>query len=244
MKKYILIAFLLFSFSGFSQDLNKYKYLIVPAQFSFQSEINQYRLNSSLKFVVEKQGFTILFDNDQLPLEILKDRCQAMYLDVIKEKAFLTTKLTVVIKDCQNTVLFTSESGRSKIKDYDKAYNEAMFMALESLKKIRYKYDGSNEVKAESTAPQNTPFTTQNTNSVAVTISKDMLFAQPTTNGYQLVDTTPKIIITLYKTSQQDYYLATRQDVVNGVVYLKNSEWFFDFYKDGKLVSEKLNIKF
>ena len=69
------------------------------------------------------------------------------------------------------------------------------------------------------------------------------LYAQPTPNGYQLVDTTPKKILTLLKTSVQDYFIADAGGN-SGIVFKRNGEWFFERYEDNKLVSQKLDIKF
>jgi hypothetical protein len=69
------------------------------------------------------------------------------------------------------------------------------------------------------------------------------LYAQPIANGYQLIDTTPKIVLTLLKTSAENYFIAGNA-TVNGIVLEKNEDWFFEYYKDGKLVSEKLLVKF
>jgi hypothetical protein len=70
-----------------------------------------------------------------------------------------------------------------------------------------------------------------------------MLFAQPVANGYQLVDTTPKVVLKMYRTSQTDSYTAV-SDTKNGVVFKKGEEWIFEYYQNDQLVSEKLNIKF
>lgn len=69
------------------------------------------------------------------------------------------------------------------------------------------------------------------------------LYAQPTVNGYQLVDTSPKKILTLLKTSVQDYFIA-QAETTNGIVFKKNGEWYFEYYNADKLVSRKLEIKF
>ena len=73
--------------------------------------------------------------------------------------------------------------------------------------------------------------------------SAGTLYAQATPNGYQLIDTTPKKVLTLLKTSMQDYFIA-EDGTSNGIVFKKNGEWYFECYKDGKLVSQKLQIKF
>jgi hypothetical protein len=41
----------------------------------------------------------------------------------------------------------------------------------------------------------------------------------------------------------QDYFIA-EDGAINGVVFKKNEEWFYEYYKDNKLVSQKLQIKF
>jgi hypothetical protein len=71
------------------------------------------------------------------------------------------------------------------------------------------------------------------------------LYAQVTPNGYQLIDTVPRRVLTLLKTSVQDCYLAgAGPGALNGIVFKKNGEWFFEYYKEGALVSQKLAIKF
>lgn len=69
------------------------------------------------------------------------------------------------------------------------------------------------------------------------------LYAQPTANGYQLIDTAPKIILTLYKTSVENYFIAGN-GTANGVVFKKNDNWIFEYYNGGQLIAEKLLIKF
>ncbi|MDN3547444.1 hypothetical protein [Mucilaginibacter aquaedulcis] len=69
------------------------------------------------------------------------------------------------------------------------------------------------------------------------------LHAQAIPNGFQLIDTTPKIVLTLLKTSAENYYIANSA-TANGIVLKKNQDWFFEYYKGGTLVSEKLQVKF
>ncbi len=73
--------------------------------------------------------------------------------------------------------------------------------------------------------------------------SKRLLYAQETPNGYQLVDSTPKIQLKLYKSSVPNVYIA-KGDRKDGVVYSKNEQWFFEYYENGELVTEGLKIKF
>ncbi|MCJ7467469.1 MAG: hypothetical protein MUO53_12345 [Maribacter sp.] len=71
----------------------------------------------------------------------------------------------------------------------------------------------------------------------------DVLYAQEVPNGYQLVDSTPKIRLKLFKTSKPDQYLA-KSDEIEGIVYAKEGKWFFEYYVGDQLRVEELNIKF
>ncbi|MET1057596.1 MAG: hypothetical protein ABWY16_19940 [Pedobacter sp.] len=69
------------------------------------------------------------------------------------------------------------------------------------------------------------------------------LYAQPTSTGYQLIDTAPKIILSLYKTSVENYFIAGN-GTANGIVFKKGDNWVFEYYNNGQLESQKLLIKF
>jgi len=73
--------------------------------------------------------------------------------------------------------------------------------------------------------------------------STTVLYAQEITNGFQLVDSTPKVVLKILKTSIADKYLANG-DMGNGLVYSKNGQWFLEYYEGENLVAKELNIKF
>jgi hypothetical protein len=145
--------------------------------------------------------------------------------------------------------IFKSKEGKSREKEYPAAYNLALQDAFLSLKDVPYKYDStalSQPQQATATAtvaPAIPPTTPVASASPAVTETTGTLYAQPTANGYQLIDTTPKKVLTLFKTSMPDYFIAG-DGATNGIVFKKNDEWIFEYYKDNKLVSQKLQIKF
>lgn len=74
-------------------------------------------------------------------------------------------------------------------------------------------------------------------------IGEMVLYAQDIDDGFQLVDTTPKIILKMTKTVQPNYFNANKDDKY-GVIFLKENEWFFEYYTNGNLVVEKLNLRF
>ena len=288
MKIYVLVLFLLISLSGYSQNtINNYKYVVVPEKFSFLKQNDQYSLNSLTKGLLEYKGFTVYFDNTELPGEVANNRCRALTADLLEKGGMFTTSITILLKDCQGNIVFKSKEGKSREKEYKVAYNEALRDAYTSLDQIPYAYIGpSNETAqpttasaasvkstvAASTVPvkpaeavtnqpaQPTITTTASVTSVEPTVAASTvpvksaesvstnqpagtLYAQAIANGYQLIDTTPKIVLTLLKTSAENYFIANSA-TTNGIVLKKNEGWFFEYYKDGKLISEKLLVKF
>lgn len=80
-------------------------------------------------------------------------------------------------------------------------------------------------------------------NNVEKSNMSDVWYAQPTENGYQLVDSSPKIQMNLLKSSLDTVYMA-RTDSNTGMVYKKEGVWIFEYYVNDKLVQQQLNIKF
>lgn len=240
MKKYIYLLSLLFSFAGFAQNVNDYPYVIVPTKFEFQKKENDYRLNTLTKFNLEKFGFTAFYQKDNLGISY-NDRCDYLVVNVKDMGSFLTTKLQITFADCNNNIVFASKEGSSKEKDRKLAYVEALTEAFESVQALNYKYSGNKPVAA----PARKEDQTQSVEVVKqdIKINPNQLFAQAISNGFQLVDTAPKVVLKMFKTSQADYYTAV-SDTRNGVVFKKNNEWFFEYYENDKLISEKLDIKF
>lgn len=71
-----------------------------------------------------------------------------------------------------------------------------------------------------------------------------ILYAQEIANGYQLVDSTPKIRLKIYRTSVPDVFTVTYDKDTNGIVFKKNGKWFLEYRSNGQVKTEELNIKF
>ncbi len=74
-------------------------------------------------------------------------------------------------------------------------------------------------------------------------VSNGTLYAQELPNGYQLVDSTPKIQLKIFKSSMPNVYIA-KGDGRDGVVYSSDGKWFFEYHEGNQIVKEELNIKF
>ena len=237
MKKVLFLILFLTTSLGFSQSLNDYKYAIVPSKFEFLKEKDQFRLNTLTKLLMEKYGFITYYDSDVLPNEVVESNCNKVYVDVKSNGNLFVTKLKVVLKDCKNAVVYTSIEGRSREKELQVAYNQALREAFSSFDKLEYKYSGNSNVNSKSNV-------NENSNSKSPLLNQ-MLFAKPLgPNLIQLLtnDTDiPNLVLTISKTNNPSIFIV-EEAMRQGVVYKNNNEWIFDYYENEKLISEKLNI--
>jgi len=254
MKVRFLFFFSLLTSFSFAQSLNDFRAVIVPLKFDFQKNKNEYRVSTLTKHNLAKAGFEAFYTEETNPY----DKCSLLYIDVINVKAFLATKMYFVLKDCNGKEIFKSTTAYTKEKDYQLAYTEVINEAFNSLYAMHYKYTpGATPVVSTSTNLVSTPKpvavpvpVVSNASAPVSTVvatnvaaNTTVYYAQPTANGYQLVDTTPKVVMKLYKTSKSDYFTAVR-DGVQGALLLKDNEWFFEYYQNDQLMSEKIAIKF
>lgn len=236
MKKIALFAALLFGGVLFAQstDINDYKYVVLPKQFVFLSEKNQYNINDLTKMLFEKKGFEVYYEGDEMPFELKMDKCKALYGDLIAGSKLLSTQMTIVLKNCVDQEVFKSLEGSSKEKELRRAYYESLREASRSLEATDYKYKGEKATPLQASGDSNAP----------VVQNKDnQLYAKPTSYGYELLDKTQKVVLKMYKTSQPDSYSAKMEDIT-GVVFKRDGSWVFEYYLNDEPVSKVLNIKF
>ena len=103
--------------------------VVVPNKFAFLKSDNEYQLNILTKFLIEKQGFKAYMENE-VPSELLNTPCNILKADVKNESNMMTSKLRLVLTDCANKEVFSSEVGKSREKEYKKSYQEALRNAL------------------------------------------------------------------------------------------------------------------
>ncbi|TJZ63251.1 hypothetical protein FAZ15_02885 [Sphingobacterium olei] len=245
MKGNLLLLLLFTTLSGYAQNtINNYKYVLVPEQFSFFKEMNQYNLNSLTKTFLEQKGFTVYFDNKNLPTELANNKCKALNADLTAKKGMFTTTLILTLTDCQGNVVFKGKEGKSREKEFSASYGEALKNTFVSLDELPYTFTGETQ-EVETVKTSEAVVVPTNPPAVAVesTESSETLYAQATANGFQLIDTTPKKVLTLFKTSVADSFIADSGQF-KGIVLKKGGKWFFDYYNNEKLISRELQIKF
>ncbi len=148
----ICVFLMLFNVKGISQEnVNAYKYIIVPTTYNFLNEPDQYQINSLTKFLFQKHGFNTLMSDEKFPEDLNNNRCLGLYVDVEKHKAFLNTKLQVHLKDCNNNTVLSSDVGESREKEYNKVYNLALREAFKSFDNLNYNYQPNSTITSRST---------------------------------------------------------------------------------------------
>ena len=91
-------------------------------------------------------------------------------------------------------------------------------------------------------APQPKPIEKKQVNQAAVIEgASNVLYAQATENGFQLVDSSPKVVYRIRHTNLNDVFLVEGS---SAVVYKKADDWVIEYYSGATLKQEALNIKF
>jgi len=132
MRTFYLILALVVSLSFNAQtSQNTYKYAVVPNQYAFTSEPNQFQVNVLTRVYLKDAGFEVYMDEgEEKPEELAENPCLALKANVTKEKGLFATNLLLQLKNCYGNVVFESR-GSSRKKAYKEAYTEALKIALD-----------------------------------------------------------------------------------------------------------------
>ena len=258
-------------------QLNDYKYIIVPKKFDAFKSVNEYQTSTLVKYYFEENGFNALYD-DALPVDLAGNRCLGLLANLEDGSNMFTTKVTITLKDCNNVEVFRSVEGISKIKEYDKAYKDAIQKAFVSFAGMDYNYVSQEQEQKESatvtlnfkddvksvqenskehiieqkatTEEQVYKAVEPKPSSIVRVVEKqsselpnEVLYAQPTDFGYQLVDSTPKVVLKLQETSMDNVFM-TDFNGNNAVVFQKDGKWLLEYSENGEKVQKELDIKF
>ncbi len=130
------------------EQLNDYKYIVVPKQFSEFKRENQYQTSTLVKYLFVEKGFEAVYE-DALPQELKDNGCLGLRAKLVDGSSMFTTKATIKLENCSGEEVFTTKEGKSKEKDYKESYGEALREAFTSFDTMNYAYNG----KAENTGP-------------------------------------------------------------------------------------------
>jgi hypothetical protein len=249
MKKYIVL-FLLFSAVGFAQNLNHYQYALVSSKFSFLKEENMYNLNVLSKLYMQKYGFETYLDNETFSTSFATDNCNKVFIDVVNTSNLFTTKLSIIVKDCKNTILFQSEEGKSNEKEFKVAYTMALRQAFDNFSVLKsHTYQPSQKSlgmigePAQKTQQEEPVKTEDKSNLPAYNASEWTYVVKKEINGYLITDSaTPKFYLQLLKTNNPLIFIG-KSERGNGVVTIKNDHLMYEYYENNMLISMQLMVK-
>lgn len=256
-KTFAFILFIL-ALSTHAQEVNlsNYKYIIVQEKFDFLKESDQYQTSSLTKFLLKKKGFEVYLSNEELPKELANDRCLALVARVTDKSTMFKIKTAIEFLDCFGKVIYTSQEGQSINKEYKRGFQDAIRNTYETMTDFEYSYNIKEKVTEKPIVeekivkkdavnvdekpkipikPKVETKTTEKPNTIPV------LYAQPKGLGFQLVNTDPKVVFIILKTSEKDSYIIKDK---NGRLYKSGEYWVAEYYANGQIVKEKYTIKF
>tara|TARA_R110001592_G_scaffold61159_1_gene186311 strand:- start:2931 stop:3833 length:903 start_codon:yes stop_codon:yes gene_type:complete len=145
LKTIIALLFVCIGYSAYAQtNLNDYKYIIVPKKFDSFKETNEFQTSTLIKYLFTGKGFNVVYD-DALPNDLNSNRCLGLMTYLQDAGNLFTTKTSIVLKDCNNNIVFTSMEGTSKEKQFKAAYTESIREAMRSFNDTDYAYNGKSE---------------------------------------------------------------------------------------------------
>lgn len=241
MKNWFAIVVLVFSVTT---AVSQTKYIVVPQRIGDFKGNNPYGITELLSSYFKTKGFEVILDDAVLPNDLAKDKCKALYADLLSNSGVFTTKVSLELRNCKNEVVALSNEGTSREKDMIKSHHLAFREAVSGfdLSAVMDYFTTSSIFRSSSTEVLEKERPSEVTPTIPMD-SHSVLYAQPIDNGFQLVDATPKVVLKIFKTSLVDYFIAQAEGK-NGVLLKKNGHWFFEYTQNGQLVSELLQIRF
>jgi hypothetical protein len=265
MKNIILVLFLIMSnifVFGQEKKVNNYKFIVVPEQFNFLKQKDEYKTSSLTKFLLKKNGFTVVLNSEQYPKDLRDNPCSGLKALVLDKSSMFKVKVIIELRDCSNKILYTSDEGVSKLKEFKKGFQEAIRNAHASMNDITYEpflletiekdkkeivtvnpvlVKEVKEVKLEVELPVINNIEAAQISPINNIALSTTLYAQPKENGFQLINLKPQVVFVILNTSVKGVFLIKDK---NGLLYKKGENWIAEFYDNGKLIEKKYQVKF
>lgn len=265
MKNIILVLFLIMSnifVFGQEKKVNNYKFIVVPEQFNFLKQKDEYKTSSLTKFLLKKNGFTVVLNSEQYPKDLRDNPCSGLKAVVLDKSSMFKVKVIIELRDCSNKILYTSDEGVSKLKEFKKGFQEAIRNAHASMNDIAYDpflietigkdkkeivtvnpvlVEEVKEVKLEVELPVINNIEAAQISPINNIALSTTLYAQPVEKGFQLINLKPQVVFVILNTSVKGVFLIKDK---NGLLYKKGENWIAEFYDNGKLIEKKYQVKF
>ena len=233
---------------GQEKKVNNYKFIVVPDQFDFFKQKDEYKTSSLTKFLFKKNGFTVVLNSEQYPKDLRDNPCSGLKALVLDKSSMFKIKVILELRDCNGKLLYTSEEGVSRLKEFKKGFQEAIRNAHASMNDVFYKpflletiSKDKKEIKLEVELPVINNIEAAQVSPINNLAIPTTLYAQPKENGFQLINSTPTVVFVILKTKVKDVFILKDK---NGMLYKKEGVWIAEFYKNSVLIEKKYQIKF
>jgi hypothetical protein len=248
-----IFAFSFLSIFSQEENINNYKYIIVPEQFEFQNSEDSFQINSLTKFLFTKYGFEAIISSEKFPEDLMRNRCLSLTAILNDNSKMFFTEMNYDLVDCNNNIVFSSIPAKSREKEFKKVYHQVIRKTFESFKAMNYHYEPSKSLSTSvdqptvKTIPNDKKLVSEikeeNTEIPVVVIEnkESILYAQVLPNGFQLVDSSPEVIYIIQSTSLKDVYFIKDK---KGIIFKQNGKWFLEYYYNNNLIKRDLTIKF
>ena len=229
MKKFYILLIALFSIASFAQ---KKQAIVISNKYEFQKQKNSYNINNVLKAILVSNHFQVYFDDEVLPVEIAQNRCDVLTGVLLDKSNMFLTKIKLQLKDCQNNVVFETADVKSREKDIQTAYMEAIKLLSPELKKYKATLIQKKDVVVTPSEIIEKPKISEFKTYLNCRIVEEF------SNGVNVVDADQSQILNLLKTRNPNIYIALKGELT-GILTVTNNKGIFEYYFDGKYMVEE-----
>lgn len=237
MKNFSILALVFLSITSFAQQN---KAIIISNKYEFQKEKNTYNINTMLKAILVSNSYQVFFDDEELPVEIAQNKCNALTGVLIDNSNLLVRKIKFQIRDCQNNLLFETAEVKTREKDIQNAYIEIIKLLSPELKKYDTTLIQENEVVATSElvdVPKISEFKTY------LNCKLKQTFGNPQA---EVTDSNDNILLSLQKTKNPNVFIAVSTNLISiskenitGVFTKTGNKGVFEYYLNYEYMVEE-----
>lgn len=237
MKNFSILALVFLSITSFAQQN---KAIIISNKYEFQKEKNTYNINTMLKAILISNSYQVFFEDEELPMEIAQNKCNALTGVLIDNSNLLVRKIKFQIRDCQNNLLFETAEVKTREKDIQNAYIEIIKLLSPELKKYDTTIIQENEVVATSElvdVPKISEFKTY------LNCKLKQTFGNPQA---EVTDSNDNILLSLQKTKNPNVFIAVSTNLISiskenitGVFTKTGNKGVFEYYLNYEYMVEE-----
>lgn len=237
MKNFSILALVFLSITSFAQQN---KAIIISNKYEFQKEKNTYNINTMLKAILVSNSYQVFFDDEELPVEIAQNKCNALTGVLIDNSNLLVRKIKFQIRDCQNNLLFETAEVKTREKDIQNAYIEIIKLLSPELKKYDTTIIQDKEVVATSElvdVPKISEFKTY------LNCKLKQTFGNPQA---EVTDSNDNILLSLQKTKNPNVFIAVSTNLISiskenitGVFTKTGNKGVFEYYLNYEYMVEE-----